>query len=130
MSAPAAKKTILIIEDDSDIREVLIDVLDLNGFTVESASNGEEGLEILRRMRPDLILLDLMMPVMDGYAFRQEQRKSPDWNQIPVVIMSADGRLNDKQEQLGAAAYLKKPLEMDDLVSLIERLSSSSLNAS
>jgi CheY-like chemotaxis protein len=115
-------RSILIVEDDHDIRDAISEFLAESGFEVQAAENGLKGLEILRAgFRPGIILLDLMMPVMDGFAFREEQNKDPQLSHIPVVVMSADGNISQKQGRLGAAEYLKKPLDIYDLVETLNK---------
>lgn len=117
-----AAPTILIIEDDRDIRDVLADILADEGYHVLLA---EDGLEGLRRLGegppPTLILLDLMMPHMDGFQFRDEQRKHPTWREIPIVLLTASGDLGEKTAQLGAADALRKPVKLDALLASIAR---------
>jgi CheY-like chemotaxis protein len=109
---------VLIVEDDFDIREVLADVLEEEGYSVAEAANGYEALELLRRTesRPRLILLDLMMPVMSGWQFVAEQRQDGELSGIPVVIVSADGNLQQKAASLGANGYIRKPIEIEHLL--------------
>jgi CheY-like chemotaxis protein len=115
-------KALLIVEDDHDIRDAISEFLSESGFDVKSAENGARALELLRAgYRPALILLDLMMPVMDGFAFREEQRKDPEIAGIPVVVMSADGNISQKQSRIGAADYLKKPLDIYELVKTLNK---------
>lgn len=111
---------ILLIEDDPDIRESIVDILEDEAFRVATAVDGEDGLEHLRaREKPDLILLDLLMPRMDARAFREEQMKVPAWAAIPTVIMSADLRAEEKARELSAAAGVSKPVEIDALIAVI-----------
>lgn len=115
-------KKILIIEDDQDIREVLTEILGDEGYDVNVAGNGEEGLECLRQGDlPNLIILDLMMPVMDGFAFRAEQCANATWCDIPVIVMSADGHVAEKQTKVGGVAYLKKPPDLDDIIKTVAK---------
>src|SRR5262249_50323711 len=104
--------SILVVDDDPDIRNSLTEILGDEGYRVAGARNGREALEYLkRRTRPNLILLDMMMPDMDGWRFRREQQKLPDLASIPVVIVSAHGDVRDAALVLGAADYLRKPLQ-------------------
>ena len=113
-------RTVLIVEDDLDIREALSQVLEFEGYPVVTATNGQEALTYLEHAEaPGLILLDLMMPVMDGWQFRQEQLRHPEWVDIPVVIVSADGQVSQKAALIGAASYLKKPVELDTLLDTV-----------
>ena len=115
-------KTILIVEDDLDIREALTHILEFEGYHVTCVGNGQEALDYLRaNPNPSLILLDLMMPVMDGWQFRAEQVKDPNLAKIPVVIVSADGRVYQKAATIGASGYLKKPVELEVLLNTVQR---------
>src|SRR5688572_11919046 len=98
-------RTVLVVEDDRDVRESIVEVLEEEGFAVTAAANGAEAIEQLRQSTalPGLILLDLMMPQMDGLQFRDAQRQVKDWASIPVILMTADGRVDDKADQLDAA---------------------------
>jgi CheY-like chemotaxis protein len=118
------KLSILLVDDDADVRESVGEVLEEEGYHVTAASNGKEALRLLRdvKLRPDLILLDIMMPEMDGWAFRSEQQKDPDIASIPVVVFTAHGAPRDIARQLDAAGFLKKPLSLDDLLSTIDRV--------
>jgi CheY-like chemotaxis protein len=111
---------ILIVEDDDDIREALTQILELEGYTVREAANGREALDISAREPPSLILLDLMMPVMDGWQFRAEQIKDPALAQIPVVVISADAGIHEKVASFGAASVLPKPISLDRLLRAVE----------
>jgi CheY-like chemotaxis protein len=89
---------------------------------VAGARNGREALEYLgRRTLPSLILLDMIMPEMDGWLFRREQQKRPDLASIPVVILSSHGDVRDAALLLGVADYLRKPLRLDSLLEIAER---------
>lgn len=120
-----ATKKILVIEDDQYIRESIEMILESEGYHFISADNGKVALEKLCTMSelPSLILLDLMMPVMDGFQFRKELEKDSHLNKIPVVVMSADGQINNKQKQVDCVHYLKKPLELDDVVNSVQQYS-------
>ncbi len=112
---------ILIVEDDEELAPILIEALDDEGYTAEAAHNGVDGLEKVRRERPALILLDLMMPVMDGWQMHAELKRDPALATIPVVVMSADGRTEEKASILGAAGCLPKPIALEALVAEIKR---------
>jgi signal transduction histidine kinase len=117
----ASGRSLLVIEDDSDIREALDGLLSMEGFRVTGCSNGREALEYLRMSpKPDLILLDLMMPVMDGWQFRVAQKDDPELATIPVLALSADSTA--KAAAIDAEAYLKKPVDYDTLIATIDRL--------
>ncbi len=116
-------KTILIIEDDHVISASLKEVLEENDYQVLTAPNGLEALKLLKTSdHPSLILLDLMMPIMDGFQFRENQLADHLIKHIPVVVMSADGHVAEKKAKTSAQAYLKKPLDIYDLLELIEKV--------
>jgi two-component system chemotaxis response regulator CheY len=112
---------ILVVEDDPMIREVLAGLLADEGYDVELASHGREALQRLRERRPDLIVLDLMMPVMDGWRFRAEQRQLADCSDVPVVVLSAVRDLGEQANRLDAAGAIHKPFELDVALRTIER---------
>jgi DNA-binding response OmpR family regulator len=109
---------VLVVEDDRNLRESICAVLTEAGFTSRPAENGEVALERARTERPCVILLDLMMPIMNGWEFRTEQLRDPELSSIPVVIMTADGRAVEKARTLHAD-YLKKPIRPDALLELV-----------
>jgi CheY-like chemotaxis protein len=114
--------SILVVDDDADIRASLADILGEEGYRVTGAGNGRQALEALRNAtRPSLILLDMMMPEMDGWRFRVEQQKTPDLASIPVVLLSAHRNVRDAALALGAADYLRKPLRIESLLEIAER---------
>jgi len=117
-------KNILIVEDDLDIAENLKTLLSLEGYSSEISKDGLDALNRLRdgSPRPSLILLDLMMPVMDGFQFYREQQSDPTIAGIPVVVMTAGGNVEAKVQKMGIQAYFRKPLDVDKLFATIERL--------
>lgn len=117
------KKSILIVEDDKEIRETITEVLEIEGYKVYAAGNGQEGIDILRNCEtpPGLIILDLMMPVMDGYGFRDMQNRDEMMAAVPTVLLSADSNLVDKARQLGVKNFIKKPVEIAELTSMANR---------
>jgi DNA-binding response OmpR family regulator len=106
---------VLIIDDDADIREAVSEVLSFEGHEVIAASDGEQGLVRCRQARPDLILLDLMMPGMNGWDFLRAMRRDASVAATPVVVVSALGRV----PELPVAGFLPKPFGLDALVSLV-----------
>jgi two-component system chemotaxis response regulator CheY len=115
---------ILVVDDDTDIRETLAQILEFEGFQVVCACNGQEAMAQLEHLKPSLILLDLMMPVMNGYEFRIAQKLKPEIAGIPVIILSADGNVQQKAAAAEVSCYLKKPIELDTLLSAIRRFCS------
>jgi CheY-like chemotaxis protein len=111
-------KKVLVVEDDKDIRNALRDTLHILGYEVDLAENGQIALTNLLSgvlPRPCLILLDLMMPVMDGWRFREAQRNDPSLANIPVVVISADGNAEQKAQKMGAETGISKPFLVEDL---------------
>jgi len=105
---------LLVVDDELSILEALQDILSLEGYDVVTAYNGAEGLRRIAELRPDLVLLDLMMPVMDGREMLRRVREDPGLKGLPVVIMSA-GRIPDA-ERRAASATLAKPFDLDHLL--------------
>ena len=117
---------ILVVDDEPDVRDGLTLLLRTRGYTVTCAADGQEALDELRGpARPWLILLDLMMPVMDGFEFRVRQLQDPDLAGLPVVVFSAGGDLDRKVASLGAATWLTKPVEATVLLEVIDGLAES-----
>jgi CheY-like chemotaxis protein len=115
-----ADKHILFVEDDLALRPALTTLLGLKGYRVGWAVNGREGLAYLRAEDPPcLILLDLRLPDMDGWQFRQEQRQDPGLAAIPVVLVSATDGLDRTAADLAAAGYLRKPAGLDELLDAV-----------
>lgn len=111
---------VLIVEDDPDLREMMAQLLTLEGFEAATAENGREALKYLRTNRaPDLILLDLMMPVMDGWEFKREQERDAALAGVPVIVLSALDQA--RAPEVAAHAFLKKPLDFDRLLELVRR---------
>jgi CheY-like chemotaxis protein len=115
---------VLVIEDDADILRAVVQVLEDEGYPVRAAENGRVALAALREpgaRPPCVILLDLMMPIMDGWQFRAEQRKDPNLAGIPIVVLSAHGSVPQHAAALEAAMYLKKPIDLDLLLDTVKR---------
>ncbi|MEQ1727347.1 MAG: response regulator [Vicinamibacterales bacterium] len=115
---------VLIVEDDADLREMMAQLLQLEGYKAEAVANGHDALRYLESGdRPEVILLDLMMPVMDGWEFRRRQVQDPAIAKVPVVVLSALDQT--RALGLGGTAFLKKPLDFDRLLELVRRFCSS-----
>jgi len=114
---------VLVVEDDEDIRADLAAILRVKGFTVDEAANGKEALARLRDgARPCVIVLDLMMPVMNGWELRAAMLGEQTWDDIPVVVVSGQGRIAPAEEAtLAPAAVLVKPFELTELLELVGR---------
>lgn len=111
---------VLVVEDDQDIRDSLVEILEDEGYLVASASDGQEAIDYLSaRELPGLILLDVMMPRLNGNAFRQAQLANPTWAQIPTAILTADGNIQSKAKELGVTMAIRKPVKIDDLLRLV-----------
>jgi CheY-like chemotaxis protein len=120
--AVAKAKAILIVDDDEDIREVLGLVLQAEGHWVEGAADGLEALDRLRRGNPpSLVLLDLMMPRLDGEGVLRAMSGDPRLSHIPVCIISGHQDARDRAARLGAIGSLVKPIELDQLSAVIDR---------
>jgi len=117
------KKLILIVDDDQGIRDALSELLEMEGYQVQLATNGEEGLQCLRTMDPEpsLVLLDLMMPAVDGLEFRHRQITENIRTHIPVVLMSADGQIEQKRMKSGITDHLRKPMDISQVMDIVER---------
>jgi len=116
---PRGSRYILIVDDDDDIRLALAEVLEDEGYQVKTAANGSEALTLLRSSEtPCMILLDLMMPVMDGWTFREQQLKDPALAEIPVYVISAAG--NVAGAPVTQDRFIPKPIMLDHLLSLVD----------
>ena len=115
---------VMIVDDDRDVRESLAEVLEDHGYRSVAAANGQEALDRLRSVpnRPCLILLDLMMPVMDGRQFRAQQREDEHLGSIPILIFSAHTNVEEASADLGASACLRKPIELPLLLDAVRAL--------
>jgi CheY-like chemotaxis protein len=112
---------VLIVEDDEDIRADLAAILRLKGYEVALAANGREALTCMRHELPSVVLLDLMMPEMNGWELRAIMRDDPLLRALPVVVVSGAGKLDEVAATLDAAAVLPKPFELSHLFELVER---------
>jgi CheY-like chemotaxis protein len=115
--------TVMLVEDEDDTRDALAALLEENDYRVLQAPNGAEALRILKEDPADcrVILLDLMMPVMNGWDFRRHQKRTAGLADIPVVLMSAGAQIACASDDLDAAGYISKPVEIDDLLETVER---------
>lgn len=114
-------KTILIIEDQPDMRENIATILEMEDHAVLEASNGRQGIALAREEKPDLILCDVMMPELDGYGVLQELRKDRTISGTPFIFLTARGEKRDQREgmNLGADDYLTKPVSAQDLLAAV-----------
>jgi DNA-binding response OmpR family regulator len=118
MTLPVPPCPVLIVEDDHDLREMMAQLLTLEGFDADTVANGREALEYLHGRRiPHVILLDLMMPVMDGWEFHRRMTADPALAPVPIIVLSALDQV--RATNIRAAAFLKKPLDFDRLLHLV-----------
>jgi CheY-like chemotaxis protein len=116
-------KTILVVDDEYALIEVLTDLLEEAGYRVVSAANGKDGLARLVKENPDLVITDFMMPIADGLEFVRGMRALPAFRAVPVVMISAsDGTEILKNRRLKLSAFLGKPFQVDELMRVIEKL--------
>src|SRR5687767_5127258 len=113
-------RTVLVVDDHPDNREIVAMVLRSHGYQVLEAENGADALTVLSENRPCVIVLDLAMPVMDGWRFRSEQLARPELQTIPVVLYSAHSELDKHAAALGAAAILRKPIDVVGLTDVVD----------
>jgi CheY-like chemotaxis protein len=123
VTASGCERTVLIVEDDADIRGAIAEVLTDGNYRALEASNGADALDELRAAAPHpcVILLDVMMPVMDGKEFRSVQRDDEALREIPVVVLSAHDDATVLAEQMEAAGFLKKPVDLVTLLQTVEQ---------
>jgi len=115
-----SSKTVLLAEDDQDIRDVVQEVLEERGYDVIPARTGRQALDFLSledaSTRPDVVILDLMMPIVTGWQVLEEMKARPDLEKIPVIVLTAVSQ----DMPSGATAVLRKPFDIDDLLTILE----------
>ncbi len=116
-------KTILVIEDNEEIRENTTEILELAGYNVIIASNGNDGLRAAADRAPDVILCDIMMPGLDGYEVLESLKRKPNTSHIPLVYVSASAEKSEVKRamEMGASGYVRKPFEVGDLMEAINK---------
>jgi two-component system, chemotaxis family, chemotaxis protein CheY len=115
-------RRVLIVDDDEDIRDLMGAVLRWKGYDVAVAGSGEAGLAFIRGHAPvELVILDLMMPGMTGAEFKAALDADPRYRAVPVVVISGDLNLARQAEEIGAAAHVLKPFELQELVDIVHR---------
>ena len=115
---PLGSSTVLLVEDHPDVRDMMALALQFAGHRVVTAANGRDALQLLRKERPCVILLDLMMPVMDGWQFCAALEQDPELGRVPLVVISA---LADMAARMPAAEHLSKPVDIDRMLELVDR---------
>jgi len=123
VSEPSAQRKqgvgrVLVVDDDPDILDALGEILELEGYEVQRARNGREALQQLAHAPPDLVLLDLMMPVMDGWEFA---RSLGPGGRPPIIVLSADRNVSARAREIGALGWLAKPFELGELLAAVRR---------
>jgi two-component system chemotaxis response regulator CheY len=114
---------VLVVEDDADFREALVSALEHAGYEVIAAVNGAAALQLLEwRIVPSVVILDLMMPVMDGRTFREHQLADPALASIPVIVLSADAKAAELGTSPGVHAVLQKPVDLEALLGALDAL--------
>jgi len=122
---PRYERRVLVVDDDESIQGFLVDALVDDGYVVRTATNGDDALTLLRAWRPDLILLDLMLPEMDGWEFRANQLERPEVAAVPVIVLSAMRDPTPKIPGLAPTRVVAKPFDLEELMRLIDELSAA-----
>lgn len=114
---------ILVIDDEKNIRENIVEILELNGYEVSSAENGLEGLTQFYSFKPEFVLCDIMMPLMDGYDFLHTIVNDVEFKHVPIVFLSAKAELEEQVKAInsGATDFMIKPFKIADLISTIQK---------
>ena len=123
MTLPTTKATILYVEDNPDNRTLVRRILLAEDYSLIEATNAMDALRILQRQRPDLILMDINMPDMDGYTLTAKIRAMPGFERIPILALTANVMRGDKEKTLeaGCDGYIQKPLDIDQLIREVEK---------
>ena len=124
------QKRALVVDDEPTIRELIADALRESDIQVEIASNGVEALAVMHRWLPDVVVLDLMMPRLDGTGFTELMRLNPQFANVPVLLVTAAYGAQQAAAQVGARAWLSKPFELDHLVAEVTRLAGAPMQVS
>ena len=116
--------TVLLVEDTEDNRQMMRRLLEMSGFRVVEATNGREAVEVASQVQPQIILMDLSLPIIDGLAATRQIRNQPELNQVPIVAVSAHDTADFHNEALdaGCNAYVTKPINYTELEHLVTRL--------
>jgi CheY-like chemotaxis protein len=112
---------ILIVEDDQEIRETLTDILEMEGYQTNYAVNGKDGLSKVQAVKPNLIFLDLNMPVMDGMEFLKQRENDAVLKNIPVIVMTATGDARRAEAEKYANSVIKKPMDLNVVLNSVEK---------
>lgn len=114
---------ILVVEDEKNIRENILEILEIKGHEIQVACDGREGLEVFESFKPEFILCDIMMPHLDGYGFLKAIKAAPISSEVPVVFLSAKAEREEYEKAiaLGAADFLTKPFSFEELFEVIKK---------
>ncbi len=115
-------RRLLIVDDEPDLAELIKFRLEKAGYAINIAHNGKEGLALALKQLPDMIITDVLMPEMDGYEFYKELKKKKETEDIPVIILTARGGMEDSFKGLGVDDFMAKPFNSEELLKKIERL--------
>lgn len=131
MSLPLDKGTILYVEDNPDNRTLVRRILLSEDYSLIEATNALDAFEVLKSTRPDLILMDINMPDMDGYTLTSRIKSMPGFERVPILALTANVMRGDKEKTLeaGCDGYIQKPLDIDQLIREVERFISRRPNA-
>jgi two-component system chemotaxis response regulator CheY len=119
-----SSRCVLVVDDEAVLRQTVAEALEMDGYEVCTASNGAEALRQVRVNRPHAVVLDLMMPVMNGWQFLKACHDDDLCKEIPVIVMSAFHHLREEAPGLGISAWFEKPFDLDTLLQTVERLTS------
>jgi two-component system chemotaxis response regulator CheY len=119
-----SSRCVLVVDDEAVLRQTVAEALEMDGYEVCTASNGAEALRQVRVNRPHAVVLDLMMPVMNGWQFLKACHDDDLCKEIPVIVMSAFHHLTEEAPGLGISAWFEKPFDLDTLLQTVERLTS------
>jgi CheY-like chemotaxis protein len=114
---------VLVVDDEADIRATVSAMLEIEGYDVDEAANGADALTVIEAHPPDLILLDMRMPILDGWGFASELRRRG--HGTPIVVMTAARDAARWAAEIAAAAFVAKPFGLDDLITAVERATPS-----
>ncbi|MFP4497590.1 MAG: response regulator transcription factor [Vulcanimicrobiota bacterium] len=122
MAETDMKNKVLLVDDDDQILRSLRTYLELESYEVETASNGVEALQKIKQYDPEIVVLDIMMPEMDGFEVMEKIKENPETEKLPVIMLTAKGQDVDvlKGYRMGAASYMTKPFNLNELVENIE----------
>jgi CheY-like chemotaxis protein len=122
-SDQAKSKKVMVVEDDAMIRASLVELLEGEGYEVIGVENGQAAMNYLKssEVLPGVILLDVMMPIMDGWQFRTQQLSDSKISKIPVIVVTADGNAQDKADVMSAQGWVNKPFKIDDILESVAK---------